>query len=149
MLLKTLIGLGAALGLYLTIRTKKIFQAIITLGMIVGIILVLLPFRSIQEPGLYIYLGFVALAFIYGLVAKEKERGTRITICLMSAFLFTYWLWVINHWHGDALLAPILALIVMLASIIGKVKLKSEWGYLTILTFDAMAILLENWLKAN
>ncbi len=149
MILKILIGLGAAFALYWTIKTKKTFPTIITLGMIVGILLALFPSKTIQTPGFYIYMGFVALAFIYGLTAKEKKAGTRITICLMSVLIFAYWLWVLNHWHGNAVLAPFLALLVVLVSIISKVKLKIELGFLTILTVDAVAIIIENWLKAS
>lgn len=114
-----------------------------------GIILVLFPSKTIQTPGFYIYMGFVALAFIYGLLVKEKKTDARMTICLMSASIFTYWLWVLNHWHGAAILAPILVLLVALGGVIRKVKLKTELGFMTILLVDAIAILIENLMKAN
>ncbi|MCK4679476.1 MAG: hypothetical protein KAT48_15180, partial [Bacteroidales bacterium] len=73
---KILLGLAAVFALFWTIKTKKIFPAIITLGMIVGIVLTLFLSKTIQLPGFYVYMGFVALAFIYGLTAKEKKsRG--------------------------------------------------------------------------
>ncbi|MCD4745862.1 MAG: hypothetical protein K8R58_06145, partial [Bacteroidales bacterium] len=83
MILKILIGLAAAFALFWTIKTKKTFPAIITLGMIVGIVLVLFPSKTIQMLGYYVYMGFVALAFIYGLTVKEKKIVSRIIICLM------------------------------------------------------------------
>lgn len=128
MIFKILIGLGAAFVLYWIIRTKKTFPTVITLGMIVGIILALFPSKTIQTPGFYIYMGFVVLAFIYGLTAKEKKTGTRLTICLMSASIFAYWLWELNHWHGNAVLAPIFTLLVALVSIISKVKIEKRIG---------------------
>ena len=149
MILKVLLGLVAAFSLFWTIKTKKAFPAIISLGMIVGIILVLFPFATLQAPGFYVYMGFVALAFIYGLTAKEKQTGARIIICLMSALIFAYWLWVLNHWHGNAVLAPIFVLPVAAAGIIGRVKLRNELGFLAILLVDAIAIILENWMKAG
>ena len=149
MILKILIGLAAAFALFWTIKTKKTFPAIITLGMIAGIVLALSPSKTIQIPGFYVYMGFAALAFFYGLIVKEKKTGTRITICLMSALIFAYWLWVLNHWHGITVLAPIFVLLVALVSIISKAKLKNELGFLTILAVDAIAIIIENWLKAN
>ncbi len=123
--------------------------AIITLGMIVGIILVFFPSKTIQTPGFYVYMGFVALAFIYGLTVKEKKIWARIIISLMSASIFAYWLWVLNHWHGNTVLLPIFTLLVGLAGIFSKAKLKNELGFLTILAVDAIAILIENWIKLN
>ena len=149
MILKILLGLAAAFALFWIIKTKKIFPTIITLGMIVGIVLTLFLSKTIQLPGFYLYMGFVALAFIYGLTAKEKKTGTRIIISLMSASIFAYWLWVLNHWHGNAVLLPILVLLVFVAGIIGKAKLRNELGFLTILAVDAIAIIIENWMKVN
>jgi len=40
MILSIIIGSAAAFGLFWTIKTKKIFPGIITLGMIVGIVLI-------------------------------------------------------------------------------------------------------------
>ena len=149
MILKILIGLAAAFALFWTIKTKKTFPAIITLGMIVGIVLALFPSKTIQMPGFYVYMGFVALAFIYGLTVKEKKIVSRIIICLMSAPIFAYWLWVLNHWHGNTVLLPILVLLIAVVGIISKAKLKNEFGFLTILAVDAIAIIIENWMKAN
>jgi len=149
MILKILLGMAAAFALFWTIKTKKIFPAIITLGMIVGILLAFFFSFSIRMPGFYVYMGFVALAFIYGLTAKEKKIGTRIIISLMSASIFAYWLWVLNHWHGNTVLFPIFVLLVFVAGITGKVKLKNELGFLIILAVDAIAIIIENWMKAS
>ena len=149
MILKILLGLAAVFALFWTIKTKKIFPTIITLGMIVGIVLVLFPSNAIQIPDFYLYMGFVALAFIYGLTAKEKKAGARIIISLMSASIFAYWLWVLNHWHGNTVLLPIFVLLVFAAGIIGKAKLKNEFGFLIILAVDALAIIIENWMKVN
>ena len=149
MIFKILLGLAAAFALFQTIKTKKIFPAIITLGMIVGIVVALFLSKTLQLPGLYLYMAFVALAFIYGLTAKDKKTGARIIISLMSASIFAYWLWVLNHWHGNTVLFPIFVLLVFVAGIIGKVKLKNELGFVIILAVDAIAIIIENWMKAN
>jgi hypothetical protein len=147
--LRILIGAAAAFALFWTIRTKKTFPAIISLGMIVSILLLLFPSKEIQTFGLYIYTGFVALAFIHGLTAKNKEIWPRIVICLMAFSIFVYWLWVLNHWHGNEVLAPIFALIIGLSGIISKAKLKNELGFLVILTADAVAIIIEHIMKAG
>lgn len=149
MITEILIGLGVAFAVYWTIRTKKTFPMVITLGMVVGILAMFVSSRTLQSPGLYIYMGFVVVAFIYGLTVKEMKMGSRFIVCLMSASIFVYWLWVVNHWHGNAVLAPIVTLIVGLAALISDVKLRNEWGFLALLTVDAVAIILENWMKAG
>jgi multisubunit Na+/H+ antiporter MnhF subunit len=149
MILKILIGSAAIFALYRTIKSKKIFPSIISLGMIFAVAMVLFPVMAIQTAGIYVYCGFVALAFIYGLLAKDKKLPERIIIFLMSASIFVYWLWVLNHWHGNEVLAPILTVIVSIAGIIRNSKMKDEWGFLTILAVDAIAILIEVWIKVH
>jgi hypothetical protein len=149
MILKALLLLAAGFALFWTIKTKKIFPAIITLGMIMGVILTLFLSKTIENSGIYLYMGFVAIAFIYSFTVKEIEIGSRIIIGLMSASIFVYWLWVLNHWHGNELLAPIFVLLVGLAGIISKANLKKELGFLIILAVDAIAIIIEHLLKAS
>jgi len=132
MILNILLLLAASFGIFWTIKTKKMFPAIITLGMTFGILLTLLLPENIKYYGIYLYMGFVALSFLYCLVVKEMKTGARIIIGQMSAPVFAYWLWVMNHWHGNELLAPIFVLLVALAGIVGKAKLKNELGFLTI-----------------
>ena len=146
MILKLILAIAAAFGFYWTIKTKKTLPSIITLGMIIGIMMVFIPSKI--TTGIYIYNGFVVLAFIYGLIVKGKSNGERIVICLMAASIAAYWLWVLNHWHGNAVLFPIITLLVGVVALFSKVKLKNELGFLVILFLDAVAILLENWMKA-
>jgi len=149
MILSIIIGSAAAFGLFWTIKTKKIFPGIITLGMIIGIVLVLIPTTIVKMPGFYIYMAFVALAMLYGVIVKERKIGERIVITLLSASIFMYWLWVINHWHGNAVLFAILAFMVGLVAIFRKMNFKTELGFLLILFADSIAIIIENWMIAN
>ena len=147
MILKILLATAVIFGIYWTIKTKKTLPAIITLGMVVGISIVLFLPVKINPTGFYIYMAFVALAFLYGLVIKEKHLPERLIICLLAASIFVYWLWVLNHWHGNEVLAAILALFVSIAGVFRIRKLKDELGFLSILAVDAIAILLEVWMK--
>ena len=147
MILKILLALASIFGIYWTIKAKKTFPAIITLGMVVGISIVLFLPEKNNLTGFYIYMAFVALAFIYGLVIKEKHLPERLIICLLAASIFVYWLWILNHWHGNEVLAAILALFVSIAGVFRIRKLKDELGFLSILAVDAIAILLEVWMK--
>ena len=148
-ILKVILMLAAAFALCWQIRIKKIFPVIITVGMITGIIIVLMLPNTSHLAGILIYMAFVALAFTYGLAATDKRIGARIVVILMSAGIFTYWLWILNHWHGNELLAPVLTLIAGLAGIISKVKLKNELGFLLLMATDAFAIIIEHLLKST
>ena len=143
MMIKILLALAAIFGIFWTIKERKIIPGIITLGMITGTALVLIPLPALRLPGFYSYMGFVGVAFIYGLIVPGKNTWERVIICLMSASLFTYWLWVLNHWHGNTLLLPIFTLLVLTAGVIRKVKLKDELGFIVLLAADAVAILIE------
>jgi len=149
MLLKILLALAAAFALWWTYKTKKTFPAIITLGMIVGVVVTLFQVQTLRFPGIHVYMGFVALAFVYGIIVNEKDLKARIIICLMSASIFTYWLWVLNHWHGNEMLAPILVILTGTVGILTKAKLRNELGFLVILATDAIAILIEHVMKAS
>lgn len=149
MIIKIILILASAFALYWAYKTKKLFPSIITLGIIISTLLVLFTTKTAQQYGLYAYMAFVALAFIYGFTVKNKTFGSRIIICLMSATIFTYWLWVFNHWHGNTTLLPIVTLAAGLAAFFYRAKLKNELGFLVILAADAVTILLEVWLKSN
>ena len=149
MFLKILLALAAAFALLWTIKTRKTLPAIITLGMIVGVIVTLLEVQTIQFPGIHVYMVFVAVAFVYGIIIREKELKARIIICLISASIFIYWLWILNHWHGNEMLAPILAVLTGAVGIITKAKLRNELGFLVILAADAIAIIIERVLEST
>jgi hypothetical protein len=140
---KILLLFAAAFAVYWIFKTKKLLPALISIGMIVAIVMVIFPSLALVIPGLYIYMGFVALAFIYGIVVKSKNFGERLIICLMSAGIFIYWLWALNHWHGNEMLAVIMVILTALIGLISKAKLKNEMGFLAILLTDAVAIILE------
>ena len=144
---KLLLALAAAFAVYWIFKTKKLIPALISIGMIVGIVMVIFPSLTMLMPGIYVYLAFTAMAFVYGLTANAKNLGERFIICLMSAPIFVYWLWVLNHWHGNEILAPILVILTALVGLISKAKLKNELGFLTILLVDAIAIILEILIK--
>ncbi|MEN8225634.1 MAG: hypothetical protein ABFS05_09780 [Bacteroidota bacterium] len=138
----TLIALAAAFAVYWTFRIKKMIPMIVNFGMVIGILLVLIPPLQLYTFGMYIYMAFTVMAFFYGLADRERKLEDRLVICLMSAGIFLYWLWVLNHWHGNTSLAPIFVLLVALAGIISRAKVRTEFGFLAILAADAIAILL-------
>ena len=149
MILNLIIGLGAAFALYWTYRTRKLIPSIISIGMITGVLLVLLPRNILLTAGLSIYIVFVIFAFIYGIFIKGLTLWPRIVICVMSASIITFWFWRLNHLHGNEILLPILTLLMCAAALISKAKLKNEAGFLVILAADAVAIIVENVMRVS
>ena len=147
MILNFIIGLGAVFALFWIYRTRKPVPSVISIGMIAGIALVLLPGNKLLTPGLSIYIVFVIIAFVYGIFAKELTIWARLVICIMAASIMTYWFWRLNHLHGNELLLPILSLLIGAAALISQAKLKKEAGFLVILAADAVAIIAENLMK--
>ena len=140
---KLLLGAAAIFALYWMFKSKKIIPALISLGMIVAIVMVVFPSLALLGPGLYVYMVFILLAFVYGLAIKGKKPGERIVISFMTLPVLIYWLWALNHWHGNVVWAPAFVIITALIALVSKAKLKDEAGFLVILTVDAIAILLE------
>jgi len=139
--------LAAVAGIILAVKQSKIFPVVITVGMSIGVAMVLFPYGGIQHLGFYVYMAFVALAFVYAIFVRN--RLTSIVVSLMSISIFAYWLWTLNHWHGNTLLLPILTLLIVLFAVIKKVKLKAEMSFIVIMVADAVAVILEHWMKAS
>ena len=134
--------LASIFAIYWSFRIKKVMPMVINFGMVIGVLLVMISALEAFTVGLYIYLGFTTLAFFYGLADKNRKLEERLVICLMSAGIFAYWLWTINHWDGNTLLAPIFVLLVALAGIVTRARLRNESGFLFILAADAISLLL-------
>jgi hypothetical protein len=137
-----IVAISAVFAIYWTFRIKKVIPMVINFGMALGILLVLIPALKLFTVGLYIYMGFVVLAFFFGLADKNRKLEDRLVICLMSTGIFAYWLWVLNHWHGNTDLLAMFVLLVAIAGIITKTRLRNELGFLVIIAADAIAILL-------
>lgn len=137
-----LIILAAVFAAYWTFRIKKVIPMVINIGMVLGITILMIPQLKLFETGLYIYLGFVVMAFFYGLADRNRSLIDRLVICLMSAGIFLFWLWTINSWEGNTIFMPVFVLLITLAGMLTKTKLRNELGFLVIIAMDAIAILL-------
>ena len=138
----TLIILAAVFAVYWTFRIKKVIPMVINIGMVLGIAILIIPALKLFTTGLYIYLAFVGMAFFYGLADRNRALIDRLVICLMTAGIFLFWLWTLNSWHGNTLLMPAFVLLVSLAGIITKARLRNELAFLAIIAVDAIAILI-------
>ncbi len=148
MIFKLILLFGALLALALTIRTNSRLTNILVAGMICSIILVQFPHPDLVLTGIILFMIMTAGVFAAGITIKGKDPAARLIICLMSASQFTYWLWMLNHWHGNTALAPILTLIAGMAAIMLRKRLRAEWGALLILLIDAADSLLEIILRS-
>lgn len=137
-----LIIAAAVFAIYWTFRINKVMPMVINLGMVLGIAILMIPQLKLFETGLYIYLGFLVMAFFYGLADRDRSLIDRLVVCLMSAGIFLFWLWTMNHWTGNTTYMPVFVLLIALAGILTKTRLRNELGFLVIITMDAIAILL-------
>ena len=142
-----ILEIAALFALYWTIRTRKLVPAIASIAMIIGIVLVLFPEIQNKFDGIYVYMAACVITMIYGLTKLGGNRVSAYIIVLMSTSIFLYWLWVTQHWHGNTLIFPGIALVAGGFGLISRAKLKNELGFLIILGADAIAILLEQLLK--
>lgn len=146
--LKIMLVLAGAFALYWQIRIKQVMPLVITIGMVTGMLTVLVLPGVLQTSGFIIYLVSVAMVSIYSLTVKGKDTLVRIILVLISGGILAYWLWVLNHWHGNEILVLLLIPIAILMWILGKVKLKNELGIIILLAADGLAILVEHLLKS-
>lgn len=137
-----LLALAVAFAILWSFRTKKMIPIIINIGMSIGVLLAIIPFLQLTTIGMYMYMAFLVLAFFHGLADIRRSLIDRLVICLMSAGIFLYWLWAMNHWPGNTMLAAVFVLLVGLAGVITRAKLRDELGFLVIIAADATAILL-------
>jgi hypothetical protein len=150
MIEKTVLFLVALFAVYWALRIKKLLPAIITFGMVMGVMLAVgLPgFSKTISTGLLVYMFFAAFAFVYAFIAKGKTWVERIILALLSLSVFLHWLWILNHWHGNELLAPMLTLLVALFAVFTRANLRNELGFVLILVVDAILIIFAAWMKA-
>ncbi|NOR86409.1 MAG: hypothetical protein GQ527_02245 [Bacteroidales bacterium] len=144
---RILLELSAVFAIYWIMKTKKLLPSIISSALIIGIIVALYPSLQNQFNDFYVYMASCLLAIIYGIYMLSRNRFGAYIIVLMSGGVFLYWLWVINHWHGNALVGPAITLIAGAVGLIGRAKLRNELGFLVILAMDAGLLLLEAWMK--
>ncbi|MDP3444929.1 MAG: hypothetical protein Q8T08_18880 [Ignavibacteria bacterium] len=149
MILNFIFILVASFAIFWSIKVKKLFPAIISCGMVAGIVMTQFLAKAQIIYGIYVYLIFVCLVFLYAFTTKGRTFLANTIIVIISSSIFLYWIWVLNHWHGNTILFPLFVLTAAAVGIISKVKLKNELGFLAILYADAIAILLEQWMESS
>ena len=144
---RILLELSAVFAIYWIMNTKKLLPSIISIALIIGVIIALYPSLQNQFNDFYVYMASCLLAVFYGVYMLSKNRFGAYIIVSMAGGVFLYWLWVINHWHGNVLVAPAVRLIAGAVGLIGRAKLRNELGFLVILAMDAFVLILEELLK--
>lgn len=146
-MLKIVFLLSLFFAIYWMVRVKKRYVLIMTSGLVLAGLMVLFAPDDFPEYGMYLYIIFSGVVFVYGIISKQKNPEQRFVISLMSLSVILYWVWTDNHWHGNTLLLPVFVLLVGIYALARRIKLKNEVGILLIFAVDSLAILLENWLK--
>jgi len=141
---KLLLLVLSVMALLLTFRTNSRTTNVITGALLLAVILVQFNNEGWVLSGIILYEAVVAVALGYGILMKQKKWPERIVLTGLPAVMFTYWLWRLNHWHGNTALMPLLALCTGVFGLFRVKNLKSEWGYLLILFVDALVSAIEN-----
>lgn len=147
MFLIAILIVAAIFAIAWSARNRKIFPLLISIGMSIGIILAVSTVAKLFLPGVLIYLIFVSLAIFYAVAVKHLDVFSRICIIVMALSIMAYWIWILNHMHGNTLFFPIITLIMSITALFKQSRLKYELGFLVILVADAIAILLEQLFK--
>lgn len=146
MILKIIISLAALFTIIWAAKIKKPLVSLISTGLVVGVALIVIS-EKLLLPGFFIYMGFCILMVIYGLFLIKRKLPVRLLIILPPALMFLYWIWRLNHWHGNTLLVPIVVLCIIFIILIGKFKIRNEAGLLVLISVDALTAILEQLMK--
>ncbi len=142
---KIILIVAAIFGILYSIRRKDAFPIVISAGLSLGI-LIALAAPSIYRPlGFYCYMLFLVLSAIYALIKDGMVLRQRIFLIAISGFVFTYWLFAINHWHGNLWLFMIPPVLVFIWWLVCKVKIKYELGFVVIIVADALSVIFDYW----
>jgi len=144
---ETILIVATVFGILYSIRIKDTFPIVISAGLSLGI-LIALAAPSIYRPlGFYFYMLFLVVSVIYALIKDGMVLRQRIFLIAISAFVFTYWLFAINHWHGNLWLFMITPVLVFIWWLVCKVKIRYELGFVVIMVADALAVIFEYWVN--
>lgn len=146
MILKTIISLAAVFSLIWAAKIKKSSITLISLGLVIGVTLTLIS-NNLLTAGFIIYMVFCVLMVFYGLLLIKRKLIIRLLIVLPPVLMFLFWLWRLNHWHGNTLLLPIVVLCIMFIILTGRFKMKNETGLLVLISADAFTAILEQLMK--
>lgn len=147
LILSSIIGGGAIFALYHTWRTGFSIPSGISMGMVAGIALVLMPSKIMQASGIIIYIVGVFAALVYGIFQKELDTRSRLVVSLFSVSILIYWFMRLTHLPGSYIVLLSFLLITAIVSISGKLKLRNELGFLAIMLADVLSIFAEKLLS--
>jgi hypothetical protein len=145
MVAKIIIIIGTVFGLFYSISRRESLPIIISAGMAMGVAIALLASTIYRPVGFIAYMVSVLIAALYAIVTDGLVIRGRIFILLTCAAVFTYWLFAINHWHGNLWLFMIVPVIVFIWWLVCKVPIKKELGFIIIMVADALAVAFEYW----
>ena len=100
-----------------------------------------------QASGIIIYIVGVFAALVYGIFQKELDTRSRLVVSLFSVSILIYWFMRLTHLPGSYIVLLSSLLITAIVSISGKLKLRNELGFLTIMLADVLSIFAEKLLS--
>jgi hypothetical protein len=112
-----------------------------------GVAIALLSSTIYRPIGFIAYMVSILIAVLYAITSDGLSIRKRIFILLICASVFTYWLFAINHWHGNLWLFMIVPVLVFIWWLVCKVPIKKELGFIVIMVADAVAVAFEYWVN--
>lgn len=128
--------IAAIAGVLISLRKLQVVWAIISVGMLAGIVLWVLGIETIETS---VYFGFIALAFLMALFSKGLAPANRLVIAIIAAFVFAGEVALFMQWPYEIYLryAMILPVGIYIAALLGKPKISMGIGCITIMAVDA------------
>ena len=145
MVAKIIIIAGTIFGLLYSIGRRDSLPIIISSGMAMGVAIALFASTIYRPIGFIAYMVSVLIAALYAIVTDGLEIRQRILIILVCASVFTYWLFAINHWHGNLWLFMLVPILILIWWLVYKVPIRKELGFIIIMLADALAVVFEHW----
>jgi len=134
-----ILGLASLWALYHSIKNKNLITAIITLGLIAGIVLVFINFNNSINTGVIVFLIFATIALLYSFLYFKFPFDKRLILAFIILPIIFYWIFHLRQLPGAnfvwmGLFVPFFALLYLITK---PVNLKNEWGFIIILLAEA------------
>jgi hypothetical protein len=147
MVAKIIIIAGTIFGVVYSVRKRETLPIVISAGMAMGVAIALLSSTIYRPIGFIAYMVSVLIAALYAFVGEGMVLRRRLFLLLISASVFTYWLFAVNHWHGNIWLFMTIPVLVFIWWLVCKVRISNELGFVVIMVADALAVVFEYWVN--
>ncbi|MCT4600383.1 MAG: hypothetical protein N4A32_05745 [Marinifilaceae bacterium] len=142
-MMNLLLGMAAVVGVLLAIKFGNIKTILITVGLALGIILILSPLKRFDYAGQLIYIistiGALAYTLRFNDISKQQQK------CLFGIIfpILIYWIVAFFHFPGLGIVRFLLFLTIVafFVGLVNRCFRRSEMGFVLIFVVDALSLL--------